>query len=258
MFSDLPYDLQYEILRRASELQTFCFTKRRKRIRHSNKHNSFYHSHDYYDTTYAPGLLIRNGEYLLFAANNELIAKLEHLSRIYAKHGKVLHFFFKTPRTWSNMPPVNRRVLKESSTSTVFNVLFQNSYQHLIFADTHHFFTKIPDPSSLEDADDTEIDMSNVIRRMFDVGLATDRVLVNNILVDLFYQNGFSIDTICKSTNEEALNYLAWILWWHGNWDWNIRHNDFKSLFLKFSPSKNEFHHRDKHKLGLAIAGLLS
>lgn len=236
---DLPFDLQYDIFRRASVLQTYHYAKQRKQIRLSVRNGNFYHSYVYRHVFSAHGLAIRKGAYVLFDADPLLLSKLDKLSRTRAEHGRKLNFVFVTPLKWTDMPPITRRVLGESSSLATFNVLLPDAYQLFIFEDVWKIHDSVPKPVENADGGDTSIHIMDIIRRMKEVGLADDRILVNNLLVDLFEQNHFAFDAVRNVSNDDAVIYLAWILWWHGNWSWNIRYNEFHALVSKYSQDDN-------------------
>lgn len=229
-FLDLPHDIQYKIFRHASTLQTFYYTKLGKQIRHSARHKQHYHSYVERCVFDGPGLPVFKSHYVLFSAPVELLSKLQQLTSLHAHHGRELNFLLKTNRTWNDMPPITKRILKQSNILHIFNVLIPKCYQHWIFEDKWSIDT-MPNAYPVgEDPNDPEIDIDDIINRMNVVGLTENRMLVNNILVDLFEQNQYSFDITRQVTNEQAVIYLAWVMWWTGNWKWNIRYNDYLSL----------------------------
>ena len=148
-------------------------------------------------------------------------------------HGKKLNFVFVTPRKWTDMPPITRNIREKSATVATFNVLLPESYQLFIFEDVWKVHSTLP--TSDDNEEDDDINVMDIVRRMRHVGLMDNRILVNNILVDLFEQNQLAFDAIRHASDEDAVTYLAWIMWWSGNWEWKIRYNDFHALMTAFS-----------------------
>lgn len=234
---DLPYDLQYDIFRRASVLQTYHYAKEKKQIKLSVANNNFYHSYVYGPVFTAHGLAIRKGAYVLFHATPMLLSYLDALSRTREEHGKKLNFALRVQMKWTDMPPITRRVLGASTGLATFNVLLPEAYHLFIFEDVWRIHDNVPKPDE-NPGQDITIHIMDIIRRMKEVGLADDRILVNNLLVDLFEQNRFAFQSLRNVSNDDAVTYLAWILWWHGNWRWNIRYNEFHALVSKYTEDK--------------------
>lgn len=234
-FLELPDDLQYEILRRASVLDTFYWMKLAKQIRRSVRHNHHYHSYIPRHVFASPGLPVFHARYIMFSADNELIPKLEELTRLHATYGHALHFFLKTPRKWTDMPPITRRIFQESRIVHTFNTVLPIQYQHWLFEDKWIVRTTTWSHPVDESLTDPEVNIDDIIHRMRAGGLANRRMLLNNILVDLFEQNQYCFESISKISNDEAVIYLAWIMWWSGNWGWNLRHTDYAALLAIYN-----------------------
>ena len=234
-FLDLPHDLQYDILRRASVLQYFYYTRESKKIRHSGRFNCFYHTRVIRNEFSGCGLPVFNGNFIFFTANQDLIAKLEELTAEHMQHNHALRFFLKTPRQWRDMPPLTRRFLGESAVLQVFNVILPKHYQHWIFEDIWIIDTLPVRPSAFEHPDDPEFTIDEIIDRMRLNGLVQNRMLVNNLLVDFFHRYNLSFESVRHVTDDAAVVYLAWIMWWYGNWFWDIRCNEYEALARLYS-----------------------
>ena len=234
-FLELPDDLQHEILRRASVLETFYWMKLAKQIRRSVRHNHYYHSYIPRHVFAGPGLPTFGARYILFSADDELIPKLEELTRLHAAHGHALHFFLKTPRKCTDMPPITRRILQQSRTLHTFNTILPIKYQHWLFEDQWVVRTAEWNHPVGESPADPEVSIDDIIHRMRALGLAQRRMLLNNLLVDLFEQNQYCFKSISKISDDEAVIYLAWIMWWSGNWGWSLRHADYAALLAIYN-----------------------